>query len=144
MRREESWKTLLLATATPMQMHPHELWDLVELFDLPTGWDIEAKYEKYYDEVRRDEFNTRQWRFLGDMVHAHRTDAAGGRIDPLSAREHPGAVDAGGPDPAASHADVVDGEGGDGLRPVAAIGAWRNPVGRARTRSAGGRCRDRR
>jgi hypothetical protein len=83
MRREGSWETLLLATATPMQMHPHELWDLIELFDLPQGWDIEAKYEKYYDEVRRDEFNTRQWRFLGDMAHAHRTDQAGGRIDPV-------------------------------------------------------------
>lgn len=87
MRSEQSWKTLLLATATPMQMHPHELWDLVELFDLPDGWDVETKYEKYYDEVRRDEFNTRQWRFLGDMVHAHRTDAAGGRIDSVLEEE---------------------------------------------------------
>jgi hypothetical protein len=87
MRREESWKTLLLATATPMQMHPHELWDLVELFDLPNGWDIEARFEKYYDEIRRDEFNSRKWQFLGDMVRAHRSDPAGGRIDPVLEEE---------------------------------------------------------
>jgi hypothetical protein len=83
MRREESWQTLLLATATPMQMHPHELWDLIELFDLPQGWDAEAKYEKYYDQIRRAEFATRNWRFLGSMAHAHRTDPRGGRIDPV-------------------------------------------------------------
>lgn len=81
--KEDAWKTLLLATATPMQMHPHELWDLVELFHLPGGWADEPKYEKYYSEVRRQDFISRQWRFLGDMAHAHRTDPHGGRIDPV-------------------------------------------------------------
>lgn len=83
MRKEGSRKTLLLATATPMQMHPHELWDLIELFGLPGGWVDEPKYERYYGEVRRQDFTSRQWRFLGDMAHAHRTDPEGGRIDPV-------------------------------------------------------------
>lgn len=77
MRRENLWDTLLMASATPMQMHPHELWDLVELFGMPDGWAEEPKFERYFDEVRRDEFAGRQWVFLGDMAHAHRQDVDG-------------------------------------------------------------------
>lgn len=81
MRAEQSWGTLLLATATPMQMHPHELWDLVDLFQLPGAWAEEPKYERYYDEVRRQDFGTRNWRFLSSMAKDHREDH--GRLDPV-------------------------------------------------------------
>ena len=37
-----SWKALYLATATPMQMHPHEAWDLLALLDLPGRWGSSA------------------------------------------------------------------------------------------------------
>ena len=36
--QQRSYKALFLASATPMQMHPHEAWDLVELLGLPGHW----------------------------------------------------------------------------------------------------------
>lgn len=40
-------KGLLLLTATPMQVHPVELWDLLSLLGLPPGWD-EAAFLRYF------------------------------------------------------------------------------------------------
>jgi SNF2 family DNA or RNA helicase len=35
MRRSGSWQGVLLVTATPMQMHPHEAYDLLDVLGLP-------------------------------------------------------------------------------------------------------------
>lgn len=40
-------KGLLLLTATPMQVHPVELWDLLNLLGLPKGWE-EASFLRYF------------------------------------------------------------------------------------------------
>jgi hypothetical protein len=36
---------LILLTATPMQVSPVEVWDLLNLFDLPSAWSLEAFLE---------------------------------------------------------------------------------------------------
>lgn len=70
---EQAWRTLMLASATPMQMHPHELWDLLDQFSLPGEWSDEAKYESYFRELR-EKFDSRQWNFLCRMLAEHFAD----------------------------------------------------------------------
>lgn len=43
-------ESLLLLTATPMQVHPVELWDLLDLVGLPAGWD-EKTFLTYFDRL---------------------------------------------------------------------------------------------
>ncbi len=73
LRDEQAWRTLMLASATPMQMHAHELWDLLSQFDLPGGWSDKAKYERYFSELR-ERFDVRQWTFLCQMLSDHLSD----------------------------------------------------------------------
>ncbi len=73
LRDEHAWHTLMLASATPMQMHPHELWDLLNQFDLPGDWSDETKYESYFGELRQ-KFDSRQWNFLCMMLAQHFAD----------------------------------------------------------------------
>lgn len=52
MRDAESWKALYLASATPMQLDPHEAWDLIELLGLPGEWAESAdKFVRYFGEL---------------------------------------------------------------------------------------------
>ena len=44
---------LLLLTATPMQVHPVELWDLLSLLGLPTAWTA-ASFETFFRDAVRD------------------------------------------------------------------------------------------
>ncbi|MHB8289264.1 MAG: DEAD/DEAH box helicase [Acidimicrobiales bacterium] len=68
MRGGKACKALYLATATPMQMHPHEAWDLVELLGLPGQWsESSAQFIQYFDELRED-WPRRQWTFLSRMA----------------------------------------------------------------------------
>jgi superfamily II DNA or RNA helicase len=74
LRHHEGWAALYMASATPMQMYPHEAWDLIELFDLPGWWAESAqKFERYFKEVGMD-WPTRQWNFLAHMVNDHFSD----------------------------------------------------------------------
>ena len=53
-----------MASATPMQMHPHEAWDLLELLGLVGRWAESATaFVKYYSELRQP-FPNRHWRLL--------------------------------------------------------------------------------
>ena len=86
MRTEDSWRALLLASATPMQMHPHEAWDLVEMLGLPGRWaSSAAEFIRYFDEIRHD-FEKRQWTFVSSMAKDHFSDPAA-RPDPVLARQ---------------------------------------------------------
>jgi hypothetical protein len=68
MHRTGSWKTLYLASATPMQMAPHEAWDLIELLDLPGTWAESAElFVKYFVELRRPA-EDRDWALLSRML----------------------------------------------------------------------------
>src|SRR5262249_39056408 len=86
MRRENAWQALVLATATPMQMQPHEAWDLVELLGLPARWASSATdFIRYFEEIRED-FDRRQWTFLSGMAQDYFTDPAA-RSDPTLDRK---------------------------------------------------------
>ena len=68
MRDAGSWKALYLASATPMQMAPHEAWDLIELLGLPGEWAESAdKFVRYFGELRRPH-EDRDWALLSRML----------------------------------------------------------------------------
>ena len=51
---EKLFGSLLLASATPMQLHTHDLWDLLDLFGLPEGWNRSASaMERYYRALQK-------------------------------------------------------------------------------------------
>ena len=71
LKEQELWQTLLLASATPMQLHTHDLWDLLSLFGLPPEWDVGAeRMQQYYEEVQQP-LAHRQWPFLKQMLAGH-------------------------------------------------------------------------
>jgi superfamily II DNA or RNA helicase len=43
---------LLLLTATPMQVHPIEVWDLLDLLGLPPGWETDA-FLSFFDKAAK-------------------------------------------------------------------------------------------
>jgi hypothetical protein len=68
MKAQHSWKALYLASATPMQMAPHEAWDLIELPGLPGEWAESAdKFVRYFGELRRPH-EDRDWALLSRML----------------------------------------------------------------------------
>ncbi len=82
MRASRSWRALYLASATPMQMHAHEAWDLLELLDLKGLWGQSAAgFLRYYAELR-EPFDARQWEFLRRMSADFFADPAA-TIDPV-------------------------------------------------------------
>ena len=50
---KEKAKALLLMTATPMQVHPVELWDLLNLLGLPDKWPADV-FVRYFDELGKN------------------------------------------------------------------------------------------
>ena len=74
MKAHGSWRALYLASATPMQMHAHEAWDLLELLGLPGQWGQDAgPFVHYYEELREG-FLNREWPFLRKMSADHFSD----------------------------------------------------------------------
>ena len=71
LKQRGKFKALLLASATPMQMHPHELWDLLWLLGLPERWDRNSEAMQRYFEQLAEPFAERDWDFLRRMVNAH-------------------------------------------------------------------------
>ncbi len=68
MRDVGAWRALYLATATPMQMAPHEAWDLIELLGLPGEWAESAeRFVRYFAELRRP-LDERDWSLLARML----------------------------------------------------------------------------
>lgn len=76
MRDKEMWQALYLASATPMQMNAHEVWDLLSLFRLTGKWGDHAKHFLGYYERLRQSPETREWRLLSDMLNDYFTDPA--------------------------------------------------------------------
>ena len=81
--REVSRRTrsLVLLTATPMQISEAELWALLNLLE-PQGWN-EAQFSIFYDESI--ELNPGHWRVLRDLYRekAHRPEELGDRVERL-------------------------------------------------------------
>jgi SNF2 family DNA or RNA helicase len=51
-RLRERTQGLVLLTATPMQVHPVEVWDLLNLLGLPPAWDA-ARFVRFFTEIEQ-------------------------------------------------------------------------------------------
>jgi len=75
LKKQGKFKALLLASATPMQMHPRELWDLLKLVGLPERWASSDQAMARYFQQLSAPFNERDWDFLRRMVKSHLLEA---------------------------------------------------------------------
>ena len=68
MRDNEMWQALYLASATPMQMNPHEAWDLISLLGLNGRWALSASnFLEYFERFRHDP-RSRAWKLQCEML----------------------------------------------------------------------------
>ncbi|MFE1988278.1 DEAD/DEAH box helicase [Streptomyces mirabilis] len=74
MKKRELWRALYLASATPMQMHPHEAWDLIELLGLPGKWREQAFFFTQYFTYLGDPPEKRGWKFICNMLEDYFSD----------------------------------------------------------------------
>ncbi|MEU9550501.1 SNF2-related protein [Streptomyces werraensis] len=74
MKKRELWRALYLASATPMQMHPHEAWDLIELLGLPGKWGEQAFFFTQYFTYLGDPPEKRGWKLICDMLEDYFSD----------------------------------------------------------------------
>lgn len=69
----EKAKALLLMTATPMQVHPVEIWDLLQILGTPQKWDASV-FTEYFDTLNRNpDDKSLQWlaRLFQDVEHTY-------------------------------------------------------------------------
>ncbi len=59
--------SLLLLTATPMQVQPVEIWDLLRLLGLPEKWDSSPSFLRYFEQVARENPSQTEFEFLAEM-----------------------------------------------------------------------------
>lgn len=89
LKENEQYEGLLLMTATPMQVHPVEVWDLLTVLGLGGRWGAdEGNFLGFFGELRRP-FSDTEWNFVFDLVadyleHSSRSGGADydGQIDP--------------------------------------------------------------
>ncbi|MFE9837357.1 helicase-related protein [Streptomyces sp. NPDC005551] len=74
MKERETWRVLYLASATPMQMYPHEAWDLIELFNLKGKWGQQAFFFTQYFTFLGDPPAKRGWKILCEMLGDYFSD----------------------------------------------------------------------
>ncbi len=74
MKKRDLWRALYLASATPMQMHPHEAWDLIELLGLPGKWGEQAFFFTQYFTYLGDPPERRGWKLICDMLSDYFSD----------------------------------------------------------------------
>ncbi|MDZ5623332.1 SNF2-related protein [Nocardioides sp. HM23] len=79
MRDKEMWRALYLASATPMQMHPHEAWDLISLLGLKGKWGEAAFFFTQYFTFLGDPPKNRGWRMLCEMLRDYFSDSQADR-----------------------------------------------------------------
>lgn len=86
MRQRKSWKALYLASATPMQMNPHEAWDLISLLGLPGAWGESAlMFLRYFGALSTEDPKLRDWSLLSHMLGDYFTDQQAERDENLAA-----------------------------------------------------------
>ncbi|MCL4868343.1 MAG: DEAD/DEAH box helicase family protein [Anaerolineae bacterium] len=83
LKENEQYQGLLLLTATPMQVHPVEVWDLLTVLGLGGRWGAdENNFLGFFGELRRP-FQDTEWGFVFDLVADHLENSGGnGQIDP--------------------------------------------------------------
>lgn len=74
MREKQMWHALYLASATPMQMHVHEAWDLISLLDLKGKWGESAFFFIQYFTYLGDPPKNRGWKLLCEMLRDYFSD----------------------------------------------------------------------
>jgi superfamily II DNA or RNA helicase len=74
---------LILMTATPMQVHPIEVWDLLSLLGLSDEWGADGRhFLRFYDELRRPQEET-DWSFVFRLLQSELAMEPGnGQLDP--------------------------------------------------------------
>ncbi len=78
-------RAILLMTATPMQVHPLEVWDLLRVLGLGGKWGAhEGYFIHFYRELMKS-FEDVDWDFVFEMVKDYLE--FGGQIDPEFARQ---------------------------------------------------------
>ncbi|MGC8794698.1 MAG: SNF2-related protein, partial [Bryobacteraceae bacterium] len=81
LKAQDKYAGLLLLTATPMQVHPLEVWDLLTILGMGGRWGAdEGAFLRFIREMRKP-FDQADWEFVFDMVNDHL--AAGGELDPV-------------------------------------------------------------
>lgn len=80
LRLKDRTRSFLFLTATPMQISPVEVYDLLRLLGMGGKWAAsERNFVRFFQELQREP-GERDWRFLAEMYHDWRED--GGSIDP--------------------------------------------------------------
>ncbi len=81
LKARDKYAGLLLLTATPMQIHPLEVWDLLTVLGIGGRWGAdEGAFLRFFSEMRKP-FGQADWDFIFDMVDDYL--AAGGELDPV-------------------------------------------------------------
>ncbi len=81
LKERDKYAGLLLLTATPMQINPLEVWDLLTVLGVGGRWGAdESAYLRFFSEMRKP-FGQADWDFVFDMVNDYRE--AGGELDPV-------------------------------------------------------------
>ena len=68
-RLRERTQGLVLLTATPMQVHPVEIWDLLNLLGLPHAWDA-AGFVRFFREIEEPSPSVETFEHLARMFRA--------------------------------------------------------------------------
>ena len=86
MKRADMWNVLLLASATPMQMNTHDIWDLLQLFGLPAPWSESSSHMEHYFGEFANAFADRNWPYLRHMLDGFfaETDAEPALVEEMS------------------------------------------------------------
>lgn len=80
-RLRERTKGLVLLTATPMQVHPIELWDLLDLLGVPAGWGS-AAFLRFFEIVGKPAPSHEEFDEIATMFRA--SEAAFGPAPPTA------------------------------------------------------------
>lgn len=74
-------QSILLMTATPMQVHPLEVWDLLKVLGLGGKWGADgSNFMAFFTELRQSDFPSISWDFVFNMVCDYLE--TGGSLDP--------------------------------------------------------------
>ncbi len=84
-KASEKYASLLLLTATPMQVHPLEVWDLLSTLGLGGRWGVnEEDFLEFFSQLRLP-FDQVDWEFMFDMLRDHLE--SGGKIQESFVKE---------------------------------------------------------